>query len=454
MSYHTHRATLNTYIGQKVVEPWINTVAVSGFQIVEMEDITVSSLISAELSSLGIGEASSTNSVHEVRPTTEATVNVLVRLNPEDSIPSKSAMRRAAHDKTRYARRQAMHAERKARQQKAEGATENNVQAKHEDLPQLEPKPRMTRTAQKARNSAHENQMNRMYGYHDYEAKALEDALNNMQLGDAVPKGPPKGPRRRNKMDTRKNRKRLEEKAQTAILANASGAAPLSDLDKAGVRLIRNRLKEEAEKAILENAFGVAPSSNSAEKQKVEVGEFQRICKSYRDLSGNQISDRLVNPMMDSAQQPMQNQDLEIAQAILRQNSCGQKHNWGKVFQMLSKPHKKGGEFWTSDYAMALVFVAKAEVSRQLNAFNNQKPGELTLGLWRRKQMLRRQFVLKCAEESSLAAKEEEQENRDHFREIHAHVKQEGSAVNKDLAINSVDNETLDAIEGTSAQLP
>lgn len=421
-----------------------------------MEDINVSTSISAELAPLSIGEAlgSSTNFVHEVRPTKEATVNVLVHLNPEDSVPSKRAKRRATQEKNRYTRRQAILTEREARQQKArdmEGPTDSNVDLIHQDLPQLEPKPRMTRTAQKARNSAHENQMNKIYGYHDYEAKALEDALNNMQLSDAVPKGP----RRKNKVDTRKNRKRLEEEAQKVILEDASGVAPLPTLDKVGVRQIRNQLKEEARKAILENAFGAEASGNPEEQQqqKVEVSELQRICQSYRDLSGNRISDRLVNPMMDSAQQPMQKQELEIAQAILRQNSCGQKHNWCKVFNMLDKRHKKGGEFWTSDYAMALMVVAQVEVSRQLDAFKNRKPGELILGLWRRKQLLRRQFALKRAEESSKAAKKEEQENRNHFRKIHAHIKHERTASDEHLTTNSVDNETLDAIEGTSNQL-
>lgn len=419
-----------------------------------MEDIKVSPLIPAEeLAPLGISECSSTNSVHEVRPTTDATVNVLVQLTPENSVPSKSAMRRAARNKTRHARRQAMIAEREARQQTArgmEGAMENNVQVKHEDLSQLEPKPRMTRTAQKARNSAHENQMNSIYGYHDYEAKALEEALNNMQLGDVVPKGR----RRRNKEDTRKDRKRLEEEAQKATPEDASGAAPFSNLDKAGLRQIRNHLKEEARKATLEFAFGAAPICNSAEQQKVEVSEFQRIYQSYRDLPGHRISDRLINPIMDSAPQPMQNQELEIAQAILRQNSCGKTHNWGKVFEMLDERHKKSGEFWTSDYAMALVVVAKAEISRQLGAYKNRNPGELVLGLWSRKQMLRRQFVLKRAEELSIAAKEEEQEIRHHFRGIYTHMEQEGTAVDRHGTINSVGNVTLDLIEGTSNQLP
>lgn len=410
----------------------------------------MSPFVSAEPASLGISEGSSTNSAYEVRPTTEATVNGLVRLNPENSGPSKKSMRRATHDKNRHARRQAI---REARQQKArdlDGPTDNNVDLKHEDQPQLEPKPRMTRTAQKARNSAHENQMNKIYGYHDYEAKALEDALNNMQLGDAVPKDS----RRKNKVDARKNRKRLEEEAQKAILEDASGTVPFPIPDKAGVRQIRNRLNEEARKAILENIFGTEPFRNSEEQQKVEVSEFQRICQSYRDLSGNQVSDYLVNPMTDSAQQPMQNQELKTAQAILRQVSCGQKRNWGEIFDMLDKAHKKGGEFWTSDYAMALMVIAKAEVSRQLNALKNRKPGELILGLWRQKQMLRRQYVLKRSEESSKAAKKEEQENRDHFREIYAHMKQEGTAADIHLTINSVDNGTLDAIEGTSNQLP
>lgn len=416
-----------------------------------MEDIKVSPLIPAELAPLGISECSSTNSVHEVRPTTDATVNVLVQLTPKNSVPSKSA-RRAVRNKTRHARRHAMIAEREARQQTArgvEGAMENNVQMKHEDLPQLEPKPRMTRTAQKARNSAHENQMNSIYGYHDYEAKALEEALNNMQLGDAVPKGP----RRRNKEDTRKDRKRLKEEAQKATPEEASGAAPFSNLDKAGLRQIRNHLKEEARKATLEYAFGAAPICNSAEQQKVEVSEFQRIYQSYRDLPGHRISDLLIKPIMDSARQPMQNQELEIAQAILRQNSCGQTYNWGKVFEMLDEQYKKSGEFWTSDYAMALVVVAKAEISRQLNAYKNRNPGELVLGLWSRKQMFRRQSVLKRAEELSIAAKEEKQEIRHHFREIYTHIKQEGTAVDRHVTINSVGNETLDVIEGTSTQI-
>lgn len=386
-----------------------------------MEDIKVSPLIPAELAPLGINKCSSTNSVHEVQPTTDATVNVLVQLTPENSVPSTSAMRRATRNKNRHARRQAFIAEREARQQTArgvEGAIENNLQVKHIDLPQLEPKPRMTRTAQKARISAHENQMNSMYGYHDYEAKALVEALNNIQLGDSVPKGP----RRRNKEDTRKDRKRSEEEAQKATSENASGSAPFSNLDKAGLRQIRNRLKEEARKATLDYALGTAPICNSAEQQKVEVSEFQRIYQSYRDLLGHRISDRLINPTMDSTPQPLQNQELEIAQAILRQNIRGQTHNWGKVFEMLDERYKKSGEFWTSDYAMALVVVAKAELSRQLNAYNNRNPGELVLGLWSRKQMLRRKFLVKRAEELSIAVKEEKQEIQAPFsRDLHTH---------------------------------
>lgn len=410
-----------------------------------MEDINVSSCISAELSALGISEDSSTNRDHEVRPPTEATVRVLVKLNPENSVPSRKAMRRAARDKTRYARRQAMIMEREARQQKApdvDGATNSNLTVKHEDLPQREPQPRMTRTAQKARNSAHENQMNRIYGYHDYEAKGLEDALNNMQLGDAVPKND----RRRNKAGARKARKRLKEETQKAILERASDAGPFPNSDKDDARKILLRLKKEAQQALLENAFGGAPLCNSTEQQKLEVSEFQRVIQSYRGLSGPPISDRLIKPIMDSALQPMQNQGLELAQAILRENSCGQNHNWGKVFEMLRKPHQKDGKFWASDYAMALMFVAEAEVSRQLNAFKNRKPGEVTLGLWARKQMVRRKFVLKLAEKSIMAAKEEEQEDRVH------HTQHEEMVVGNQPILNSVDNETLDAIEGISTQ--
>ena len=412
-----------------------------------MEDNEVSSYISAELSSLGISEGSSTHRDHEIQPPTEATVRVLVQLNPENSVPSKKAMKRAARDKTRYLRRQAIFKERETRQQKApdvDESTNSNLPVKHDDLPQLEPQPRMTRTAQKARNSAHENLMNRIYGYHDYEAKALEDALNNMQLGDAVSKGP----RRRNKADARKTRKRLAEETQKAILENAADAGPCLNSEKDDARKILIRLKKEARQALLENAFGGAPSCNSTEQQKLEVSEFQRIIQSYRDLSGTPISDRLMN----SALQPIQNKGLELAQAILRENSCGQNHNWGKVFDMLSKPHKKGGKFWASDYAMALMVVAEAEVSRQLNAFKNRKPGEVTLGLWARKQMLRRKFLLKLGEESRIAAKEEEQEDRAHFRENHVYMQHEGIAVDSHLTPNSIDNETLDAIEGISTQ--
>lgn len=410
-----------------------------------MEDIKVSSFISAELSSLDISDRSTTNRDQEVPPPTEATVRVLVKLNPENSVPSKRAKRRAAQDKARFARRQAIIAEREARKQKApdvESATNSNLPVKHEDLPQLEPKPRMTRNSQKARNSAHENQMNRIYGFHDYEAKSLEDALNNMQLGDAVPKGP----RQKNKVaarKTRKTRKRLEEETRKKILENPSGPGPFLDPDKRDARKILLRLKEGARQALLENAFGGAPSCNSTEQQKLEVTEFQRIIQSYRSLSGPPISDRLIKPILDSAPQPMQNQGLELAQAILRENSRGQNHSWGKVFELLGKPHQKGGKFWVSDYAMALMVVAEAELSRQLNAFNNRKPGEVVLGLWARKQMLRRQFVLKLAEESTKAAKEEGQEDR---------VQRDGIAVDSHPTPNFVDNETLDAIEGISTQ--
>lgn len=404
-----------------------------------MEDIKVSSFISTELSSLDISDPLTTNRDQEVPP---PTVRVLVKLNPENSVPTKKARRRAAQDKARYARRQAIIAEREARQQKApdvESARKSNLPVKHDDLPQLEPKPRMTRTSQKARDSAHENQMNRIYGYHDYEAKALEDALNNMQLGDAVPKGP----RPKNKAGarkTRKTRKRLEEETRKKNLENPG---PLPNPDKFGARKILLRLKEGARQAILENAFGGAPSCNSTEQQKLEVSEFQRIIQSYRGLSGIPISDCLIKPILDSAPQPIPNQGLELAQAILRENSCGQNHNWGKVFELLGKPHQKGGKFWVSDYAMALMVVAEAELSRQLNAFKNRKPGEVVLGLWARKQMLRRQFVLKLAEESTAAAKEEEQADR---------VQRDGIAVDSQPTPNFVDNETLDAIEGISTQ--
>lgn len=407
-----------------------------------MEGIEVSSFISAELSSLGISDGSTTNRDQEVPPPTEATVRVLVKPNPENSVPAKRAKKRAAKDKNRHARRQALYAEREARQQKApdvEGATSSNLPVKHEDLPQLEPKPRMTRTAQKARNSARENQMNRAYGFHDYEAKELEDALNNMQLGDVVPKGP----RRRNKTGARKNRKRLEEETQKAILENASDTGPLLKSNKDDARKLLLRLKKEARQALLENAFGRAPFCNPTEPQKLEVSEFQRVIQSYRGLSGPPISDCLIRPILDSARQPMQNQGLELAQAILREKSCVQNHDWGNVFEMLGKPHQKGGKFWASDYAMALMIVAEAEVSRQLNAFKNRKPGEVVLGLWARKQMLRRQFVLKLAKESSIAAKEEEQEHS-------VHMQHEGITVDSHPTPASVDSQTLDAIEGIS----
>lgn len=293
--------------------------------------------------------------------------------------------------------------------------------------------------------------MNRIYGYHDYEAKALEDALNNMQFGDVVPKVL----RRSSKagaQKTRKTRKRLEEGTQKAILENASDAGPFFNSDKCDARKILLRLKEGARQALLENAFGRASVCNSTEQQKLEVSEFQSIIQSYRGLSGPPISDRLIKPIMDSALQPMQNQGLELAQAILRENSCGQTHNWGKVFELLGKPHQKGGKFWVSDYAMALMVVAGAEVSRQLNGFKNRKPGEVVLGLWARKQMLRRQFVLKLAEESSIVAKEEEQKDRIHVRENRVHKQHEGIAVNSHSTPNSVDNETVDASEGKSTQ--
>jgi len=203
-------------------------------------------------------------------------------------------------------------------------------------------------------------------------------------------------------------------------------------------------LKEGARRALLENAFGGAPSCNSTEQQKLEVSEFQRIIQIYRGMSGPPISDRLLKPILDSAPQPMPNQGLELAQAILRENSCGQNHNWGKVFELLGKPHQKDGKFWVSDYAMALMVVAEAELSRQLHAFKNKKPGEIVLGLWSRKQMLRRQFLLKLAEESTRAAKEEEQADR---------VQHDGIAVDSQPAPNFADNETLDAIEGEGVRL-
>lgn len=408
-----------------------------------MEDIKVSSFISAELSSLDISDPSTTNRDQEVPPPTEPTVRVLVRLNPENSVPTKKAKRRAAQDKARYARRQAMIADREARQHKApdvESATNSNLPVKHDDLPQLEPKPRMSRTSQKARNSAHENQMNKIYGYHDYEATALEDALNNMQLGDAFPKGPS----RKHKAGARKNRKtrkRLEEETRKKSLENPSGAEP--NQDKVDARKILLVLKDGARQAVLDNAFGEVPSCNSTEQQKLEVSEFQSIIQNYRGLSGPPISDCLIKPILESAPQPMPNQGLELAQAILRENSRGHNHNWGKVFELLAKPHQKGGKFWVSDYAMALMVVAEAELSRQLDAFKNKKPGEVVLGLWARKQMLRRQFVLKLAGESTTAAKEEEQADR---------VQRDGIAVDSNPTPKFVDNETLDAIEGTSTQ--
>lgn len=406
-----------------------------------MEDIKASTFIPAEISSLDISDRSTTTRDQEVPPPVEATVHVLVQLNPEHSIPSKKAKKRAAQNKTRFERRQAFIAERQARKQKApdvESATDSKLQVKHEDIPQLEPKPRMSRTSQKARNSAHENQLNRIYGYHDYEATALEDALNNMQLGDAVSKGP----RRKNKAGARKSRKaqkRLEEETRKKTLETHSGAGQLLNPDKGEARKILLRLKAGARQAILENAFGGAPSCNSTEQQKLEVSEFQRIIQTYRDLSGPPISDHLIKPILDSAPQPMPSQGLELAQAILRENSRGQKHNWGKVFELLGKPHKIGEKFWVSDYAMALMVVAEAELSRQLNAFKNKKPGEVVLGLWARKQMLRRQFVLRLAEESTTAAKEEEQADR---------VQRDEIAVDSQPTSNFVDNETLDAIEG------
>lgn len=410
-----------------------------------MEDIKASSFISAELSSLDITGRSTTTRDQEVPPPTEATVHVLVKLNPENSVPTRKAKRRAAQDKARFERRQALIAEREARLQKApdvESATNSNLPVKHEDIPYVEPKPRMSRTSQKARNSAHENQLNRVYGYHDYEAKALEDALNNMQLGEAVPKGP----RRKNKAcarKTRKAQKRLEEETRKKTLETPSGTGPYVNSDKGDTRKILSRLKVGARRALLENAFGGAPSCNSTEQQKLEVSEFQRIIQTYRGMSGPPISDRLLKPILDSAPQPMPNQGLELAQAILRENSCGQNHNWGKVFELLGKPHQKDGQFWVSDYAMALMVVAEAELSRQLNAFKNKKPGEIVLGLWSRKQMLRRQFLLKLAEESTRAAKEEEQADR---------VQHDGIAVDSQPAPNFADNETLDAIEGISTQ--
>lgn len=416
----------------------------------EMEDIKASTVIPAELSSLDISDRSTTNRDQEVHSPAEATVHAFVQLNPEDSVPSKKAKRWAAQNKARFERRQAFIAGREARQQKApdvESATNSNLLAKHEDIPQLEPKLRMSRTSQKARNSAHENQLNRIYGYHDYEAKALEEALNNMQLGDAVPTGP----RRKNKAGARKTRKaqkRLEEETRKQNLENCPVALQLLYSDRAEARKILLRLKEIARQAILENAFGEAPSCNSTEQQTLEVSEFQRIIQTYRGLSKDQwagppISDDLIKPILDPTRQPMSSQGLELAQAILRENSPGQKHNWGKVFELLGKPHQKGGNFWASDYAMALMVVAEAEVSRQRNAFNNRKPNEVVLGLWNLKQIQRRQFVLKLAEESTTAAKKEEQADR---------VQRHGIAVDSKPTSNFVDNETLDAIEGISAQ--
>lgn len=410
-----------------------------------MEDIKASTIIPAELSSLDISDRSTTNRDQEVFPPAEATVHVSVQMNPEDSVPSKKAKRRAAQDKARFERRQAFIVEREARQQQTpdvESAMNSNLPAKHEDIPQLEPKLRMSRTSQKARNSAHENQLNRIYGYHDYEAKALEEALNNMQLGDAVPKGPLRK-KKAGARKTRKAQKRLEEETRKRNLENRSSAVQLLNSDKGEARKILLLLKEGARQAILENAFGGAPSCNSTDQQKLEVSEFQRIIQTYRGLSGPPISDHLIKPILDSTRQPMSSQGLELAQAILRENSPGQKHNWGKVFELLGKPHQKGGKFWVSDYAMALMFVAEAEVSRQLNAFNNKKPGEVVLGLWNRKQMLRRKFVLKLAEESTTAAKEEKQADR---------VQRDGIAVDSQPTSNFLDNETLDAIEGISTQ--
>lgn len=410
-----------------------------------MEDTKASSFISAELSPLDISDPSTTNRDQGVPPPTGATVQVLVQLNPESSVPTKRAKRRAAQNKARFARRQALIEEREAHQQKTpdvESATNSNLPVKHEDVPYVEPKPRMSRTSQKARNSAHENQLNKIYGYHDYEAKALEDALNNLQLGDAVPKGP----RRKNKAGARKTRKaqkRLEEENRKKTLENPSGAGPYLNSDKGDAQKILSRLKKGARQALLENAFGGAPSYNSTEQQKLEVSEFQRIIQIYRGLSGPAISDRLIKPILDSAPQPMSNQGLELAQAILRENSCGKNHDWGKVFGLLGTPHHKSGKFWVSDYAMALLVVAEAELSRQLNAFKNRKPGEVVLGLWSRKQMLRRQFLLKLAEESTRAAKEEEQADR---------VQHDGIAVDSQPEPNFADNETLDAIEGISTQ--
>lgn len=410
-----------------------------------MDDIKESSFISAELSSLDIGDRSTTNRDQEVPSPTEATVHVLVELNPENSVPTKRARRRAAHNKARLERRQALVAEREARRQKTpdvESATNSNLPVKHEYIPYVEPKPRMSRTSQKARNSAHENQLNKIYGYHDYEAKALEDALNNMQLGEAVPKDP----RRKNKEGARKTRKaqkRLEEETRKKTLEIPSGAGPYLNSDKREARKILSRLEEGARQALLENAFGGAPSRNSTEQQKLEVSEFQRIIETYRGLSGRPISDRLIKPILDSDPQPMPDEGLELAQAIIRENSCGQNHNWVKVFELLRKPHQKSERFWASDYAMALVLVAEAELSRHLDAFKNKKSGEVVLGIWSRKQMLRRQFLLKIAEESTRAAKEEEQAER---------VQHDGIAVDSQPAPNFADNETLDAIEGISTQ--
>lgn len=410
-----------------------------------MDDIKESSFISAELSSLDIGDRSTTNRDQKFPSPTEATVHVLVELNSENSIPAKKARRRAAHIKARFERRQTLIAEREARRQKTpdvESATNSILPVKQEHIPYVEPKPRMSRTSQKARNSAHENQLNKIYGYHDYEAKALEDALNNMQLGEAVPKDP----RRKNKEGARKTRKaqkRLEEETRKKTIENPSGARPYLNSDKREARKILSRLEEGARQALLENAFGGAPSCNSTEQQKLELSEFQRIIETYRGLSGRPISDRLIKPILDSDPQPMPDQGLELAQAIIRENSCGQNHNWVKVFELLRTPHQKREKFWASDYAMALVLVAEAELSRHLNAFKNKKSGEVVLGIWSRKQMLRRQFLLKIAEESTRAAKEEEQAER---------VQRDGIAVDSQPAPNFADNETLDAIEGISTQ--